>query len=113
MQAVPAIILPLRDDASIKQFLLEPASRRAILASLGGCVRSVDGTKALPALLADRVMVCLMYSWTAENGLQACSSSGDQPPDRCKLAMISHLELESHPKVNETLEQRLTQRFKL
>ena len=75
VQAVAAVVLPLRDDALVKQFLLKPAARSEIVASLGGCVRMMQGAKALASLLTDKVAVCLMYHWTPQAGLQACSSA--------------------------------------
>ena len=87
MQAVPAAVLPLRDEASIKQFLLDPAARGAILASLGGDMRVIQGARALPGVLSDRVMVCLMYSWCPELGLRACSSCEETLPGRWEIVM--------------------------
>ncbi|KAK9846783.1 hypothetical protein WJX84_001250 [Apatococcus fuscideae] len=79
-EAVAAVILPLRDDPSIKQFLLDPSARRSILVSLSGCVMTIGGARALAPILTDRTMVCLMYSWTPKKGLQACASSAEALP---------------------------------
>ncbi|KAK9833612.1 hypothetical protein WJX74_000510 [Apatococcus lobatus] len=81
-QATAAVILPLRDDACIKQFLLDPPARTGMLGCLGGCLRMIQGAKALASLLTDKVMVCLMYCWTAQEGLQACSSSPEAASGR-------------------------------
>ena len=58
---VAGACLPLRDENTMKRYLLRPGERADILAAAGGRVAEVGGAEGLEPLLADKSFVCLHY----------------------------------------------------
>lgn len=76
LQAVIAAVLPLKDDAQMKQYLLEPEARRDMVQETGGQFHSIKGLDEMVPLLADRAFVCLHYNMSSTGELKAC---GEEP----------------------------------
>lgn len=66
--------LPLKDDATVKEYLLHPQLRASLLLSQGAIVSSIQGTQALQPLLSSRSFVCLHYRLGAGGTLQPCTA---------------------------------------
>ena len=64
--------MPLRDDASIKQYLLESEQRPGLVLQSGGLLRQVGGVAALGGVLTDRSFVCLHYKLGLDMSLSPC-----------------------------------------
>ena len=75
-----ALIMPARDNAAIKSYLLRPAERAAIAASIGATFCTVSGAAGLQQHLADRTFMCLHYRLTATGQLLPCSVAPAAPP---------------------------------
>ena len=75
-----ALIMPARDSAPIKSYLLRPAERAATAASTGATFRTVDGAAGLQPFLADRTFLCLHYCLTAAGQLLPCMAASAAPP---------------------------------
>ncbi|KAL3162524.1 hypothetical protein ABBQ32_010180 [Trebouxia sp. C0010 RCD-2024] len=73
-QEVLAVNLPLKDDATVKEYLLHPQLRASLLLSQGAIVSSIQGTQALQPLLSSRSFVCLHYRLGAGGTLQPCTA---------------------------------------
>lgn len=67
-----ALIMPARDSAAIKSYLLHPAERAAVAASTGATYCCVGGAEALRPFLTDRTFLCLHYRLTAAGQLLPC-----------------------------------------
>ena len=67
LQSVAASSIGLADETAMKDYLLNPVRRPAILAAEGASLRSVRGADDLKAVIADRTFVCLHY-WLAPSG---------------------------------------------
>ena len=72
LQATMALIMPARDSAAIKSYLLRPAERAAIAASTGATFCSVGGAEGLRPFLTDNTFLCLHYRLTAAGQLLPC-----------------------------------------
>jgi len=58
---VQAAIFPLREENKMKEYLLHPGSRLAVLEDQGGKIQHVTGAAAMLSFLQDRSFVCLHY----------------------------------------------------
>ena len=67
-----AVIMPARDSAAIKSYLLRPAERASIAASTGATYCCIGGAGALRPFLTDRTFLCLHYRLTAAGQLLPC-----------------------------------------
>ena len=76
IQDVLAVSIPLKDDAAVKEYLLQPHRRAELLQSQGATVSSIRGALALEPLLGSRTFVCLHYKVGAGGTLQACTGAG-------------------------------------
>ncbi|GMH40289.1 hypothetical protein BSKO_08193 [Bryopsis sp. KO-2023] len=72
-QEVGLVILPIKDDHIMKEYLLRPKSREAIIESTPGAVfTTIKGMQELSGNLHDRVLVCLHYQRSASGHLTPC-----------------------------------------
>lgn len=76
MQEVVAVGIPLKGDAAVKEYLLQPRRRAELLRSQGATVSSIKGALALQPLLGSRTFVCLHYKVGAGGTLQPCTGAG-------------------------------------
>ena len=72
--------LPLKDDATVKEYLLRPQRRASLLQSQGAVVSSIQGAQALQPMLSSRSFVCLHYRVGVGGVLQPCTVD-PSPPD--------------------------------
>ena len=79
MQAVIAAVLPLKDDAQMKQYLLEPEARRGMVQEAAGTLQRVEGLPQINDLLADRSFMCLHYVLGPDGGLKSCCEDSAAP----------------------------------
>lgn len=56
-----AVVLPLKEENSMKQYLLDPSARAATLQACGGRRQDIHGSTGLDSMLQDRSFVCLHY----------------------------------------------------
>lgn len=67
-----AAVIPMKDDAAMKEYLLEKEKRAAIVKAIGGRICSAAGIHELHSLIKDNAFVCLHYVCSPNSKLQAC-----------------------------------------
>ena len=75
IQDVLAASIPLKDDATVKEYLLQPHRRADLLLAQGATVSSINGALSLEPLLGSRSFVCLHYKVGAGGRLQPCNAA--------------------------------------
>ena len=80
IQDVLAVSIPLKDDATVKQYLLQPHRRADLLLSQGATVSNIKGALGLEPLLRSRSFLCLHYKVGAGGTLQPCTGAGGNLP---------------------------------
>ena len=74
-QPVVCGVLPLRDDATIKEYLLKPERRGELMLANDGAVHTLGGGGEVGPLVRERTFVCLHYHLD-ENGTLSAMAPG-------------------------------------
>lgn len=100
IQDVLAVSILLKDDALVKEYLLQSHRRADLLLSQGASVTSIKGALGLEPLLGSRSFVCLHYKVGAGGTLQPClTAGGTQQPCDADPSSLPHAAAQTSPPI--------------
>lgn len=73
-------MIPLKDDAQMKAYLLEAGRRTTLAEGAGGRFCTSQGAENMDRLLGDRTFLCFHYFLDERGVLTACKDRSLHPP---------------------------------